>query len=63
MPSIPGHRNSAPRSPPPSSTTAVKALPRVVDAALAGFAFTDLERHEFAELGTLAVNIVVVGDD
>lgn len=44
-------------------TTAVKALPRVVDAALAGFAFTDLERHQFAELGTVTVNIVVVGDD
>ncbi|SMD02742.1 baseplate J/gp47 family protein [Rhizobium sp. RU36D] len=44
-------------------TTAVKALPRVVDAALAGFVFTDLERHQFATLGTLTVNIVVVADD
>ena len=40
-------------------TSAVKALPRVTDVSLAGFAFTDLARHQFPVLTSLTANIVV----
>jgi phage-related baseplate assembly protein len=43
-------------------TTALKGLPRVVDAALVGFVFTDLAEHQFAALDVLTVNIVVAAN-
>ncbi|MCJ7996055.1 baseplate J/gp47 family protein [Rhizobium cremeum] len=44
-------------------TSALKALPRVADAALDGFAFTDLEKHQYPVLISLVVNIVVVPNE
>ncbi len=41
-------------------TSLLKALPRVVDAKLTSFDFTDLAAHEFPVLASLTVNIVVV---
>ncbi|EGP57880.1 phage baseplate assembly protein [Rhizobium oryzihabitans] len=44
-------------------TSALKALPRVADAKLTSFDFTDLAAHEFPVLASLVVNIVVVPNE
>lgn len=46
---------------PSAITSALKALPRVADAELTSFGFTDLEGHQFPVLGAVQVNVVVVG--
>ncbi|WP_137132755.1 baseplate J/gp47 family protein [Rhizobium sp. FY34] len=44
-------------------TSAIKSLPRVADAKLTSFEFTNLATFQFPVLGNLAVNVVVVGDE
>jgi hypothetical protein len=44
-------------------TSALKAMPRVADAKLTSFDFTDLATHQFPVLASLVVNIVVVPNE
>lgn len=44
-------------------TSALKALPRVADAKLTGFDFTDLAAHQYPVLATLEVDIMVVPNE
>lgn len=44
-------------------TVAVRKLPTVIEVDTTGFAFTDLQRHQFARLGTVTVNVTVDADD
>jgi phage-related baseplate assembly protein len=48
----------------PSTITAeVRRLPGVVDAETSGLAFTDLTQFQFAQLGTLTVDVQVTADE